>query len=161
MTGWRIGWGAGPNALVAAMAIVQSQSTSCPSSVSQAAAVAALNGPQDFMSERAAIFRRRRDMVVDGLNSICGIECAVPDGAFYTFASCNGLMGKVRPDGWTLLSDRDFPAWLLETTHVAVVPGAAFGLSPFFRISYATSETELTEALARIGNAVSTLGGAQ
>lgn len=154
MTGWRIGWGVGPAPLIQAMAVAQSQSTSCPSSVGQAAAVAALNGPQDFMAGRTEAFRCRRDLVVAGLNAIPGITCRVPDGAFYTFSSCAGLIGLHTSDGRTLASDRDVAAWLLDSAHVAVVPGAAFGLSPYFRISYATSEAELTEALSRIARAV-------
>ena len=150
MTGWRIGYGGGPQALIAAMAVVQSQSTSCPSSISQAAAVAALTGPQDLLPERAADFQRRRDLVVAGLNAIPGITCRMPEGAFYTFASCAGLIGARTPEGGTLTSDRDFCAWILATADVAMVPGAAFGLSPYFRISYATSQAELREALARI-----------
>ena len=157
MTGWRIGYGGGPKALIKAMAVVQSQSTSCPSSVSQAAAVAALNGPQDFLTERRASFRHRRDLVVDALNAMEGITCRRPEGAFYAFAGCDGVLGRTTPDGKLLETDRDFCAWLLETAHVAVVPGAAFGASPCFRISYATSEAELTEALARIAQAISTL----
>ncbi len=157
MTGWRIGYGGGPKALIKAMAVVQSQSTSCPSSVSQAAAVAALNGPQDFLAERRESFCRRRDLVVDALNAIKGITCRRPEGAFYAFAECGGVLGRTTPEGKLLETDRDFCAWLLETAHVAVVPGAAFGASPCFRISYATSEAELTEALARIARAVSML----
>jgi aspartate aminotransferase len=157
MTGWRIGYGGGPKALIKAMAVVQSQSTSCPSSVSQAAAAAALNGPQDFLTERRASFRHRRDLVVDALNAMDGITCRRPEGAFYAFAGCDGVLGRTTPEGKLLETDRDFCAWLLETAHVAVVPGAAFGASPCFRISYATSEAELTEALARIAQAISTL----
>ena len=157
MTGWRIGYGGGPKALIKAMAVVQSQSTSCPSSVSQAAAVAALNGPQDFLAERRDSFRRRRDLVVAALNAISGITCRTPEGAFYTYAGCDGVIGKRTPDGKLLETDRDFCAWLLDSAHVAVVPGAAFGASPCFRISYATSEAELTEAMARIAKACATL----
>jgi len=157
MTGWRIGYAGGPEALIRAMAVVQSQSTSCPSSISQAAAVAALTGPQELLAERAESFRRRRDLVVAGLNAIAGIECRVPEGAFYTFASCAGLIGAVAPSGRVIDSDRAFCAWLLDEADVAMVPGAAFGLSPYFRISYATSEAELREALARITRACATL----
>lgn len=157
MTGWRIGYGGGPKALIKAMAVVQSQSTSCPSSVSQAAAVAALNGQQDFLAERRESFRRRRDLVVDALNAMEGITCRRPEGAFYAFAGCDGVLGRTTPEGKRLETDRDFCAWLLETVHVAVVPGAAFGASPCFRISYATSKAELTEALGRIAQAVSKL----
>ncbi len=157
MTGWRIGYAGGPKAVIKAMAVIQSQATSCPSSVSQAAAVEALNGPQDFLAERQASFRRRRDLVVSALNKIDGIECRVPEGAFYTFASCKGMIGRTAPDGKRIESDTDFTDYLLETVDVAVVPGSAFGLSPYFRISYATSEAELTEALSRIAAASAAL----
>ncbi|MCJ8141009.1 pyridoxal phosphate-dependent aminotransferase [Falsirhodobacter halotolerans] len=159
MTGWRLGYAGGPAALIAGMAVVQSQATSCPSSVTQAASIAALDGPQEFLRERRASFARRCDIVVDALNAIDGIHCRRPEGAFYTFASCEGMIGRVTPEGATLTSDRDFCAWLLDRADVAVVPGSAFGLSPYFRISYATSEAELTEALARITRACATLRG--
>lgn len=157
MTGWRIGYATGPTPLIQAMAVVQSQSTSCPSSISQAAALAALTGPQDFLKERTESFRRRRDMVVAALNAIDGIDCRTPEGAFYTFASCAGILGRKTPDGTVITTDRDFCRHLLEKAHVAVVPGAAFGLSPFFRISYATAESELDEALRRIAQACAAL----
>ncbi|WP_339114705.1 pyridoxal phosphate-dependent aminotransferase [Thioclava sp. GXIMD2076] len=153
MTGWRLGYGAGPEALIRAMTVVQSQSTSNPCSIAQAAALEALTGPQDLLAERCASFRARRDLVVDAINAIEGLYCRKPEGAFYAFASCEGLLGSTTPEGKTLESDRDFCAWLLEAAHVAMVPGAAFGLSPYFRISYATSEAELTEAMARITKA--------
>ncbi|WP_085032409.1 pyridoxal phosphate-dependent aminotransferase [Ensifer aridi] len=157
MTGWRIGYAGGPRELIKAMAVVQSQATSCPSSVSQAASVAALNGPQEFLKERTASFQRRRDLVVNGLNAIDGLDCRVPEGAFYTFSGCEGVLGKVTPVGKRIETDTDFCAYLLEDAHVAVVPGSAFGLSPYFRISYATSEAELTEALTRIAAACARL----
>ncbi len=157
MTGWRIGYAGGPRDLIKAMAVVQSQATSCPSSVSQAASVAALTGPQEFLKERTASFQRRRDLVVSGLNAIDGLDCRVPEGAFYTFSGCAGMLGKVTPSGKTIATDTDFCAYLLDDAHVAVVPGSAFGLSPFFRISYATSEAELKEALKRIADACSRL----
>ena len=157
MTGWRIGYAGGPRALIKAMAVVQSQATSCPSSVSQAASVAALNGPQDFLKERTASFERRRDLVVSGLNAIDGLDCRVPEGAFYTFSGCAGMLGKTTPAGKRIETDADFCAYLLDDAHVAVVPGSAFGLSPYFRISYATSEAELTEALERIAAACARL----
>ena len=157
MTGWRIGYAGGPRALIKAMAVVQSQSTSCPSSISQAAAVEALNGPQDFLKERTESFKRRRDLVVAALNAIDGLECRVPEGAFYTFSGCSGVLGKTTPSGKRIETDTDFCAYLLEDAHVAVVPGSAFGLSPFFRISYATSEAELREALERIAKACAAL----
>lgn len=153
MTGWRIGYAGGPQALIKAMAVVQSQSTSCPSSVSQAAALAALSGPQDFIAERRTSFKARRDFVVSALNAIEGIDCRVPEGAFYTFASCEGMIGKQTPSGARIATDRDYAHYLLNEAHVAVVPGSAFGLSPYFRISYATSMAELEEALARIAAA--------
>ncbi|WP_104665407.1 pyridoxal phosphate-dependent aminotransferase [Ensifer adhaerens] len=157
MTGWRIGYAGGPRDLIKAMAVVQSQATSCPSSVSQAASVAALTGPQEFLKERTASFQRRRDLVVTGLNAVDGLDCRVPEGAFYTFSGCAGMLGKVTPAGKKIETDTDFCAYLLDDAHVAVVPGSAFGLSPFFRISYATSEAELKEALTRIADACARL----
>ena len=157
MTGWRIGYGAGPAPLIAAMAVVQSQSTSNPCSIAQAAAVEALNGPQDFLTDRAESFRARRDLVVEALNAIPGLSCRRPEGAFYAFASCAGLLGATTPTGEVLATDRDFCSWILETAQVAMVPGAAFGLSPFFRISYATGTAELAEAMRRIRDACATL----
>jgi aspartate aminotransferase len=153
MTGWRIGYGGGPNALIRAMAVVQSQSTSCPSSIGQSAAVEALNGSQDFIRERRRSFQERRDLVVGALNGIDGITCRVPEGAFYTFASCAGLIGKKTSDGRVIDRDTAFAEYLLRTAGVAVVPGSAFGLAPFFRISYATSTAELKEACRRIASA--------
>jgi aspartate aminotransferase len=158
MTGWRIGYAGGPRELIKAMAVVQSQSTSCPSSVSQAAALAALTGPQDFLRQRAASFQHRRDLVVSRLNAIDGLDCRTPEGAFYTFSGCAGVLGKVTPSGKRIQTDTDFCAYLLDDAHVAVVPGSAFGLSPFFRISYATSEAELREAMERISAACTRLG---
>ncbi|MBV7519808.1 pyridoxal phosphate-dependent aminotransferase [Ensifer sp. ENS12] len=157
MTGWRIGYAGGPRDLIKAMAVVQSQATSCPSSVSQAASVAALTGPQEFLKERTASFQHRRDLVVAALNAIDGLDCRVPEGAFYTFSGCAGMLGKVTPSGKKIETDTDFCAYLLDDAHVAVVPGSAFGLSPFFRISYATSEAELQEALKRIADACARL----
>ncbi|TDW25051.1 aspartate aminotransferase [Rhizobium azibense] len=157
MTGWRIGYAGGPKALIKAMAVIQSQATSCPCSVSQAAAVEALNGPQKFLKERQESFRRRRDLVVERLNDIDGLDCRTPEGAFYTFSSCAGVLGKLTPKGRKIEADHDFTDYLLEEAHVAVVPGSAFGLSPYFRISYATSQAELMEALNRIKHACSAL----
>ncbi|WP_113447983.1 pyridoxal phosphate-dependent aminotransferase [Rhizobium cremeum] len=157
MTGWRIGYAGGPRDLIKAMAVVQSQATSCPSSVSQAASVAALNGPQDFLAERKASFQRRRNLVVAGLNAVEGLDCRVPEGAFYTFSGCAGVLGKTTPGGKLISTDADFCAYLLEDANVAVVPGSAFGLSPFFRISYASAESELVEALKRIAEACARL----
>lgn len=157
MTGWRIGYAGGPKALIKAMSVIQSQSTSCPSSVSQAAAVEALNGSQDFLVERRESFRRRRDLVVSGLNAIDGISCRTPEGAFYTFAGCGGLIGRTTPKGRRIENDSDFTDYLLEDALVAVVPGSAFGLSPYFRISYATSDAKLEDALQRIAAACAAL----
>ncbi|GAC1043807.1 pyridoxal phosphate-dependent aminotransferase [Rhizobium sp. No.120] len=157
MTGWRIGYAGGPEALIKAMAVIQSQATSCPSSVSQAAAVAALNGPQDFLKGRKASFQRRRDLVVGRLNAIEGLNCLMPQGAFYTFSGCAGVLGTTTPSGKKIETDADFCAYLLDEAHVAVVPGSAFGLSPYFRISYATSEADLVEALDRIERACAAL----
>jgi aspartate aminotransferase len=157
MTGWRIGYGAGPRPLIAAMAVVQSQSTTNPASISQAAAVEALNGPQEILKERRVSFERRRDLVVKALNAIPGITCRKPEGAFYTFASCAGVMGRKTPSGQVLESDADFCRYLLEEHDVAVVPGSIFGLAPYFRISYATAEAELRTAMTRIAGAVEAL----
>ncbi len=159
MTGWRIGYAGGPKDLIKAMAKVQSQSTSNPSSVSQAAALAALEGDQSFLAERNAVFKERRNMVVDLLNEADGIECLKPEGAFYVYPSCAGLIGKTTPNGKVIESDEDFVTYLLESEGVACVQGAAFGLSPYFRISYATSTENLTEACARIKRACAALQG--
>ncbi len=153
MTGWRLGYGGGPRELIAAMAVVQSQSTTNPSSISQAAAIAALSGPQDGLIARRAAFQRRRDLVVDALNAIDGIVCRRPEGAFYTYANCAGLLGRKAPDGTVISSDSDFCRYLLERHDVAVVPGSCFGLAPFIRLSYAASEQNLSEATKRIANA--------
>ncbi len=150
MTGWRIGYGGAPAALVKAMVKLQSQSTSNPSSISQAAALEALTGPQDFIAERTRIFQQRRDLVVAGLNDIPGIACHSPDGAFYAFPSCAGVMGKTTPDGKLLSTDDDFVLHLLESENLAVLQGAAYGVSPFFRISFATSIPKLEEGLRRV-----------
>ena len=150
MTGWRIGYAAGPQALIKAMAKVQSQSTSNPSSVSQAAAVEALNGTQAFIPERAEAFRKRRDMVVEMLNAAPGLTCHKPEGAFYVFPNLAGCLGKTSKGGRRIETDTDFVAALLEEKHVACVQGAAYGMSPHMRISYATDTTSLTEACGRI-----------
>ena len=157
MTGWRIGYGAGPRDLVAAMAVVQSQSTSCPSSVSQAAAIEALTGSQDFIAARCADFQARRDLVVHALNVIPGLHCRRPEGAFYTYASCAGVLGRSTRRGMQLQTDADFCRYLLQDFEVAVVPGSVFGLAPYFRISYATSMDQLQEACARIAAACAAL----
>jgi aspartate aminotransferase len=150
MTGWRIGYAAGPSEIIKAIAKIQSQSTTNPSSISQAAAVEALNGTQDFIKDRAASFQERRDFVVKALNEIDRIECLNPDGAFYVFPSCKGLMGKKDTNGNELKTDTDFVQSLLENSGVAVVQGSAFGLEGFFRISYATSMENLKKAMERI-----------
>ncbi|MCM2313408.1 MAG: pyridoxal phosphate-dependent aminotransferase [Steroidobacteraceae bacterium] len=157
MTGWRLGYGAGPKALIGAMAVVQSQSTSNPCSISQAAAVAALNGPQELVAQWRDAFQRRRDFVVERLNAIEGISCRRPDGAFYTFASCAGLIGRRTPAGAVIDSDSAFCRYLLESHDVAVVPGSCFGLAPYFRISYAASDADLGEACERIAAACAPL----
>ncbi len=150
MTGWRIGYAAGPEPLIKLMAKVMSQSTSNPCSVSQYAAVEALNGTQDFIKPNAALFQKRRDLVVSMLNQASGLVCPTPEGAFYVYPSCEKLIGRQAPSGRVISSDQDFANELLETEGVAVVFGAAFGLSPFFRISYATSEAILEDACGRI-----------
>ena len=150
MTGWRIGYAAGPKEIIKAIAKIQSQSTSNPSSVSQAAAVEALSGKQDFISERSKAFQERRDFVVSELNKINGINCLKPEGAFYVFPSCKGLIGKKDKNGKKLENDTDFVQSLLENNNVAVVQGSAFGLEGFFRISYATSMENLEKAMSRI-----------
>ncbi len=157
MTGWRIGYAGGPKDLIKAMAKVQSQSTTNPCSISQAAAVEALNGPQDFIAERSAVFRQRRDLVVAMLNDAPGIVCQKPEGAFYVYPSCAGCIGKTTPGGKVIATDDDFVTYLLESEGVAVVQGAAFGMSPFFRVSYATSTEALTEACRRIQRATAAL----
>ena len=150
MTGWRIGYAAGPEPLIKLMAKVMSQSTSNPCSVSQYAAVEALNGPQDFIKPNAALFQKRRDLVVSMLNQASGLVCPTPEGAFYVYPSCEKLIGRTAPSGRVIGSDKDFANELLESEGVAVVFGEAFGLSPFFRISYATSEAILEDACGRI-----------
>jgi aspartate aminotransferase len=150
MTGWRVGYAAGPKDVIKAMNKVQSQSTTHTSSVSQWAAVEALNGPHDFLAPRNAAFKARRDAVVKMLNQAKGITCLTPEGAFYVYPSCAGCIGKATPDGVVIADDNAFVAQLLEKTGVAVVQGAAFGLSPYFRISYATSMENLVEACGRI-----------
>ncbi len=150
MTGWRIGFAGGPEGLVAAMRKIQSQSTSNPCSISQWAALEALNGPKEFLKDWVAAFQRRRDLVVEGLNAIEGVSCPVPAGAFYAYPSIAGLIGKTSPSGKRIETDEDFCVELLAAEGVAAVFGAAFGLSPHFRVSYATSDAVLTDACARI-----------
>ena len=153
MTGWRIGFAGGPAPLIKAMAKIQSQSTSNPCSIAQAAVVAALNGPQDFLAERNTAFEARRDLVVSMLNQATGLRCAKPEGAFYVYPDCAGLIGKTTPDGNILTNDEAVATYLLDSEGVAVVHGAAFGGSPAFRISYATSTEALEEACRRIQRA--------
>ena len=150
MTGWRIGYAAGPVELIKAMGKIQSQSTSNPCSVSQWAAVEALTGPQDYIAENNKVFQRRRDLVVEMLNAADGIECPVPEGAFYVYPSIKGCIGKTSEAGTMIADDEAFATALLEEKGVAVVFGAAFGVSPCFRVSYATSDEALREACGRI-----------
>ncbi|MDI4656816.1 pyridoxal phosphate-dependent aminotransferase [Xanthobacter autotrophicus] len=150
MTGWRIGYAAGPEALIKAMGTLQSQSTSNPSSIAQWAALEALDGPQDFIAANNAVFKERRDLVVSMLNQAKGLHCPKPEGAFYVFPSCAGTIGKTTPGGVTIANDEDFTTQLLEAEGVAVVHGSAFGLGPAFRISYATATSDLEEACRRI-----------
>jgi len=157
MTGWRIGYAGGPAAIIKAMAKIQSQSTSNPCSIAQAATVAALNGDQSFLGERNAAFAKRRDLVVSMLNQTPGLRCPRPQGAFYVYPDCAGLIGKRTPAGGTLATDEDVAGYLLDTEGVAVVHGAAFGGSPAFRISYATADALLEEACIRIQRAVGRL----
>ncbi len=157
MTGWRIGYAAGPKELIKAMSNIQSQSTSNASSVSQAAAVAALNGDQEFLKDWRKEFQARRDLVLSLLDKIDGIDCVKPEGAFYVYASCEGVIGKTTPSGKEIKNDQDFAEYLLEEKNVSVVHGEAFGLSPYFRISYALSQEDLTKACTRIKEAVDEL----
>ncbi|HIJ38873.1 MAG TPA: pyridoxal phosphate-dependent aminotransferase [Rhodospirillaceae bacterium] len=150
MTGWRVGYAGGPKLLIDAINKIQSQSTTHTSSISQAAGVEALSGTQDFIPKNAAVFQGRRDLVVKMMNEAQGITCTVPEGAFYVYPSCAGTIGKTTAEGKKINSDTDFVTYLLEAEGVAVVQGEAFGLSPYFRISYATSEAALTEACRRI-----------
>ena len=150
MTGWRIGYAAGPEKLIGAMRKVMSQSTSNPCSISQWASVEALNGPQEFLAGRNDVFKKRRDLVVAGLNQAAGLHCPTPEGAFYVYPSCAGAIGLTTPKGVLIENDEIFATELLQDEAVAVVFGAAFGMSPAFRISYATSDDALTEAMVRI-----------
>lgn len=158
MTGWRIGYAGGPAELVKAMTKLQSQSTSNPSSIGQAAAREALAGPQDFIAERTAIFQQRRDFLVDALNRIPGIRCHAPEGAFYALPSCAGLMGRRTPQGKVLASDEDFVMYLLEEVDFAVLQGAAYGVSPYFRLSFAASMEAIEEGCERLRRACERLG---
>jgi len=157
MTGWRIGFAGGPEWIIKAMAKLQSQSTSNPCSISQAAAAAALTGDQSFLDERNAAFKKRRDLVVGMLNEAPGLDCPVPEGAFYVYPDASGVIGKTTPKGKKIETDEDLIAYFLDDARVAAVHGAAFGLSPAFRVSYATSEAILTEACTRIQEACAAL----
>ncbi|HEY9355814.1 MAG TPA: aspartate transaminase [Arthrobacter sp.] len=157
MTGWRLGYAAGPAPLIAAINKLQSQISSCPSSVSQAAAAAALTGDQAFVRDSVEIYRSRRDKAVAGLNAIDGLSCATPEGAFYAYVDCAGAIGKATPDGTVIRDDQDFVLYLLNHASVAAIPGSAYGLGPYFRISYATSLDIIEESVAAIDKAVQAL----
>jgi aspartate aminotransferase len=157
MTGWRIGYGAGPKDIIAAIALLQSQSTSNAASISQAASIAALNGPHAFLNEWRAEYQRRRDFFLSKINQIDGLQAIAPHGAFYIYVKCEGIIGKSTSDGRELLSDSDVSMYFLEEARVAVVPGHAFGLSPYFRISYAIDQEILEKACERIAQAVEVL----
>jgi aspartate aminotransferase len=157
MTGWRIGFAGGPKRLIQAMAAVQSQSAICPSSISQAAAAEALTGPQDIVRERRKEFQLRRDFIVEALNSVPGLACRKPEGAFFVLANWDALMGRRTRDGKVLTTDAEFTNFLLHEAEVAVIPGSAFGLSPFVRISYAAAMDALEEASRRIARACAAL----
>ena len=157
MTGWRLGYAGGPKKLIEAMTAIASHSSTHTSSITQAATVEALNGPQDFIPKHNSIFKQRRDLVVSMLNQAKGLRCARPEGAFYVYPSCAGAIGKTTPQGKRIESDDDFVTYLLETEGVAAVQGSAFGLSPYFRISYATSTELLEEACRRIQRACAAL----
>ena len=157
MTGWRVGFAAGPKELIKPITRVQSQSTTHTAAVSQAASVAALNGPQDFIAANNKIFQERRDLVVSMLNQAPGLSCPIPEGAFYVYPSCAGTIGKKTPDGATIETDEDFVTYILETEGVATVQGVAFGLSPHFRVSYATPTDLLEDACQRIRRACAAL----
>ena len=157
MTGWRVGYAAGPVELIKAMTKIQSQSISHTAAISQVASVAALNGPQDFIAENNKVFKDRRDLVVSMLNQAPGLSCPTPEGAFYVYPSCAGTIGKKTPNGNTISNDEDFVTYILESEGVAAVHGEAFGLSPYFRISYATATGLLEEACQRIQRACAAL----
>ena len=157
MTGWRIGWVAGPRELVSALDTLLSQSAGTCCAISQAAAVAALNGDQSFVAESVATYKRRRDKILPLLNAVPGLSCRAPDGAFYLFVNCAGLIGKTTPDGKHIENDDDLVLYFLDSVGVALVAGAAYGLSPYFRLSIATSIETLTEGIGRMSRAVSNL----
>ncbi len=157
MTGWRLGYAVGPKPVIAAINKLQSQISSCPSSVSQAAAAEALTGDQTFVLESRDVYRSRRDIAVAGLNAIDGLACKTPDGAFYAYVNCAGVVGKTTPDGAVISNDEDFTMYLLDSASVAVIQGSAYGVGPYFRISYATSVEVINEALAAIEKSVMAL----
>lgn len=157
MTGWRIGFVGGPAPLIDAMRLVQSQTIGSICSFAQAGAVIALTGTQDFLAERSQVFQKRRDAMLERINAIAGLSCESPEGAFYLYVNCKRLIGRKTPDGTTLESDKDVTDFLLETARVAVVNGAAYGLSPYIRLSVATSESRLMAAADRIAAAVARL----
>jgi aspartate aminotransferase len=157
MTGWRLGYAAGPAPLIAAINKLQSQISSCPSSVSQAAAVAALTGDQGFVRDSLETYRKRRDTAVAALNAVNGLSCTTPEGAFYAYVNCAGVIGRTTPEGQVIGNDEDFTLYLLEAASVAVIQGSAYGLGPYFRISYATSLDILEESIAAIDKAVQAL----
>jgi aspartate aminotransferase len=157
MTGWRLGYGVGPSDLVNAINKLQSQISSCPSSISQAAAAAALTGDQSFVSEALEVYRKRRDLAVAGFDAVDGLSCGSPDGAFYVLVNCQGAVGKRTPSGRTIDSDQDFAVYLLEHAGVAVIQGSAYGVSPYFRISFATSEENIQSAVDAVAKAMEAL----
>ena len=157
MTGWRLGYGVGPAPLIAAMNKLQSQTSSCPSSISQAAAVAALNGDQSFVRDSVEVYRKRRDAAVEGLNAINGLSVAPAEGAFYAYVNCAGVIGKTAPDGRVIANDQDFTLYLLDAARVAVIQGSAYGLGPYFRISFATSLETINAGVDSIRDAVNAL----
>lgn len=157
MTGWRLGYAAGPAPVIAAINKLQSQISSCPSSVSQAAAVAALTGDQSFVRESLDVYRTRRDTAVAALNAVDGLSCTTPEGAFYAYVNCGGVIGRTAPDGTVIGDDQDFTLYLLDAASVAVIQGSAYGLGPYFRISYATSLDVIEESIAAIDKAVRAL----
>jgi aspartate aminotransferase len=157
MTGWRLGYAVGPAALVASVNKLQSQISSCPSSISQAAAAAALTGDQSFVAECVDAYRTRRDAAVAGLNAVEGLSCTTPDGAFYAYVKCEGALGKTAPSGGKIENDQDFVLYLLDAASVAVIPGTAYGLGPYFRISFATSLETIKAGVEAIDKAVRAL----
>ncbi|WP_458115928.1 aspartate transaminase [Arthrobacter sp. D2-10] len=157
MTGWRLGYGAGPEPVVASINKLQSQVSSCPSSISQAAAAAALAGDQSFVTDSVKVYRERRDVAVEELNAVPGLSCAAADGAFYLWVNCSGVIGKATPDGSIISSDQDLVLYLLEAASVAVIQGSAYGLTPYFRMSFATSLETIKAGTAAITDAIAAL----